>query len=83
MTMARGGSALALKKKGLRQELDWHTVRSHSFSTGPEEKGIETSDRDDQSHPRRSALALKKKGLRHARRSVQQCPTDVAVQHWP
>ena len=60
-------SALALKKKGLRLLYDDDLVARMKFSTGPEEKGIETDAREDYDFVAgSSALALKKKGLRPA-----------------
>ena len=70
-----GGSALALKKKGLRPVAHKRTRAVYRFSTGPEEKGIETirqlvANLDCTC----SALALKKKGLRrHGDELIRLC----------
>ena len=74
--LSRLGSALALKKKGLRLGERLGVPARSLFSTGPEEKGIETFLGAFSRPFLRSALALKKKGLRRYLpiKKLARCP---------
>jgi len=58
---------LALKEKGLRQQLIEQVLHRQLFSIGPERKGIETEQLGLVLTEGCSVLALKEKGLRPIR----------------